>query len=176
VTAPDLTEETGLPAGTTSGLPAATAETIRSAVHAEFDEVLPYVVEALRRNNAFDEINDRLRTAERRIESRQERPVIIGVHRVLDRIRHLEFDQAIRQALEDDIVHVLTEAGYEETGQIGDAYDPGCHEAIDGRALDGNAVVTAVHAHGLSSFGDVVIRAKVQISPGRPAPVADNVT
>lgn len=157
----DLTEEPGLPAGA--------AEAIRTAVHAEFDEVLPYVVEALRRNNAFDEINDRLRAAERRIEARQERPVIVGVHRVLDRIRHLEFDRAIKQALADDIARVLTEAGYQETGHVGEDYDPVRHFALDGRAEDGKAVVTTVHTHGLTSFGDVVVQAKVEISPGPSA-------
>jgi molecular chaperone GrpE (heat shock protein) len=161
VNAEDLTEK--------SELPADTAEVIRTAVHAEFDEVLPYVVEALRRNNAFDEINERLRAAERRIEARQERPVIVGVHGVLDRIRHLDFDQEIKQVLEDDIARVLTEAGYEETGCAGEDYDPTRHEAIGGRAVDGKAVVTTVHTHGLTSFGDVVVRAKVEISPGPPA-------
>ncbi len=136
--------------------------------------MLPHVIEALRRNNAFDEINDRLRTAERRIAARQERPVIIGVHRVLVRLRHLEFDPAIKHALEDDIVGVLTEAGYQETGQISEDYDPARHDAIDGRAVDGRAVVTAIHARGLASFGDVVIRAKVEIAPGRPATVVAN--
>jgi molecular chaperone GrpE (heat shock protein) len=157
----DLTEEPGLPAGA--------ADAIRTAVHAEFDEVLPYVVEALRRNNAFDEINDRLRAAERRIEARQERPVVIGVHRVLDRIRHLEFDLAIKQALADDIARVLAEAGYQETGHVGEDYDPARHEAIDGRAVDGKAAIITVHTHGLTSFGDVVVRAKVEISPGPSA-------
>lgn len=155
-----------------SGLPADVGDAIRAAVHAEFDEVVPHVIEALRRNNAFEEINDRLRTAERRILARQERPVIIGVHRVLDRIRHLDFDQAIRQALEDDLTAVLTEAGYAETGRPGEDYQPARHDAIDGRALDGKAVVTKVHAHGLASFGDVVIRAKVEISPEHSPPVA----
>jgi hypothetical protein len=149
------------------GLPAAAGDAIRAAVHAEFDEVLPYVVEALRRNNAFDEISDRLRTAERRIQARQERPVIVGVHHVLDRIRHLDFDQGVKQALEDDLTAVLTEAGYEETGQAGEDYDPIRHEAIEGRALDGRAVIAKVHAHGLASCGDVVIRAKVEITPGQ---------
>jgi molecular chaperone GrpE (heat shock protein) len=161
VNAEDLTEEFELPAGA--------AEAIRTAVHAEFDEVLPYVLEALRRNNAFDEINERLRAAERRIEARQERPVIIGVHRVLDRMRHLEFDDAIKQALADDIAGVLTRAGYEETGCVGEDYDPARHDAIDGRAVDGKAVVTTVHTHGLASFSDVVVRAKVEISPGPSA-------
>jgi len=158
------------------GLPAAATEAIRLAVHAEFDGVLPYVVEALRRNNAFDEINDRLRAAERRIEARRERPVIVGVHRVLDRIRHLDFDQAIKQALEDDIARVLTEAGYEETGRVGEGYDPARHDAIHGRAVDGEAVVTKVHTHGLASFGDVVVQAKVEISPGHSSPVTRDTT
>jgi molecular chaperone GrpE (heat shock protein) len=159
---PDLPPESGLPAGAT--------EAIRSAVHSEFDEVLPYVVEALRRNNAFDEINDRLRAAERRIEARQERPVIVSMHQVLDRIRHFDFDQTIKQALADDVARVLTEAGYEETGRTGEDYDPARHDAIDGRAVDGKALVTKVHTHGLTSFGDVVVRAKVEISPGPAAP------
>ena len=159
MSAPDLTQESVPPTGAT--------EAIRAAVHAEFDEVLPYVVEALRRNNAFDEINDRLRAAERRLEARRERPVIVGVHHVLDRIRHLDFDPAIKQALEDDVVRLLTEAGYEETGQVGEAYDPVRHDAIDGRAVDGMAMVTKVHTRGLTSYGDVVVRAKVEISPGR---------
>jgi hypothetical protein len=159
VSAADVSEaEPALPAGAT--------EAVRAAVHAEFDEVLPYLVEALRRNNAFDEISDRLRSAERRIESRQERPVIIGLHRVLDRIRHLDFDQAIKQALDEDITHVLDAAGYQETGQAGEDYDPARHDAIDGRAAGGKAVVTKVHSHGLISYSDVVVRAKVEISPG----------
>jgi hypothetical protein len=162
--AADLIEEPGLPAGAT--------EAIRTAVHAEFDAVLPYVVEALRRNNAFDEINDRLRAAERRIEARQERPVIVGVHRVLDRVRHLEFDETVKQALEDDIARLLADAGFVETGEVGEEYDPVCHDAIDGRAMDGKAVVSKVHGYGLTSFGDVVVRAKVEISPGDPIPSA----
>jgi molecular chaperone GrpE (heat shock protein) len=62
-------------------------------------------------------------------------------------------------------VRLLTEAGYEETGQVGEAYDPVRHDAIDGRAVDGKAMVTKVHTRGLTSYGDVVVRAKVEISP-----------
>lgn len=172
--APDLADESDIAAepgpAREPGLPAGATEAIRAAVHAELDEVVPYVLEALRRNKAFDEISDRLRAAERRIEARRERPVIIGVHHVLDRIRHLEFDQAIKQTLEDDIARVLSEAGYEETGRVGEPYDPGRHDAISGRAVDGEAVVTVVYARGLSSAGDVVIRAQVEVSP-EPPPV-----
>jgi hypothetical protein len=161
VSVPDLARESGLPDGA--------AEAIRSAVHAEFDEVLPYVVDALRRDNAFSAINDRLRAAERRIEARQERPAIIGVHRVLDRVRHLDFDESVKRALADDLAQVLADAGYAETGRVGEDYDPDWHEAIDGRALAGQAVVTTVHSYGLASFGDVIIRAKVEIGPGPAA-------
>lgn len=174
--APDLTGESELGDGpglaVEPGLPEGIAAAVRAAVHAELDEVVPFVVEALRRNNAFDEINDRLRGAERRIAARQERPLVIGLHRVLDRLRHLEFDQAVKRALDDDIVHLLAEAGYEETGQVGEAYDLSRHDAIDGRAVDGRAVVSIVYGRGLTAFGDVVIRAKVEISQERPAAAA----
>lgn len=148
-----------------AGLPAGAAEAIRAAVRAEFDEVLPHVLEAVRRNYAFDEISERLRVAERRIEARKERPVIIGLHRVLDRIRHLDLDEEIKQALADDMTHVLAEAGYQETGTVGEDYDHVRHTAIQGRAVNGSAVVTRVHSRGLTSFGDVVVQAKVEISP-----------
>jgi hypothetical protein len=157
MSAPEPTGKTALPTGT--------AEAIRAAICAEFDKVLPHVLEAVRRNNAFDEISDRLRAAERRIEARRERPVIIGLHRVLDRIRHLDLDHEIKQALEVDITHTLAEAGYQETGMAGEDYDPVRHAAIGGQAVNGSAVVTKVHTRGLTSFGDVVVQAKVEISP-----------
>jgi hypothetical protein len=153
-------------------LSARAIEAISEAVRAEFDKVLPDVLGALRRNNAFDEISDRLRTAERRIEARRERPVIIGLHRVLDRIRHLDLDKEIEHALEADIIHTLAEAGYQETGAAGEEYDPVRHVAIGGHAVNGSAVVTTVHARGLTSFGDVVVQAKVEISPVA-SPAAD---
>jgi hypothetical protein len=159
VSAADVVEESGLPAGAT--------EAIRAAVHEELDQVLPYLIEALRENKAFAEISERLRAAERRIESRQERPVIIGVHRLLDRVRHLDFDPEVKQAITDDIVVVLGGAGYEETGLAGEEYDPARHDAIAGRALDGEAVITKVHSQGLTCYSDVVVRAKVEIAPGR---------
>jgi molecular chaperone GrpE (heat shock protein) len=172
VSAPEATaesgpiQESGLPEGVAEAI-RATAEAIRAELQSEFDFVLPRVVEALRRDKGFDEISERLRAAERRIEARRERPLIVGVHGVLDRIRHFDFDPEIRQAIEDDLVRVLIDAGYEETGQVGEAYDPVRHDAIDGRAVDGKATVTKVHTRGLTSYGDVVVRAKVEISPGR---------
>jgi molecular chaperone GrpE len=159
-----------VPDGNTSGedafdLPAGVGEAVRVAVHAEFDEVLHYVVEALRRNKAFEELNDRLRTAERRLDARRERPIVVAVYNVLDRLRHFDFNEAVKNALEADIVKLLNAAGFQETGQVGEEYDPARHEAIEGRGIDGRATVTQVHTRGLSTFGDIVFRARVEISP-----------
>jgi molecular chaperone GrpE len=147
------------------GLAADVGEAVRAAVHAEFDAVLHHVVEALRRNNAFEELNDRLRIAERRLDARRERPIVAAVYNVLDRMRHLNLDEAVRSALEADIVKLLDDAGYQEFGQVGEEYDPARHEAIEGRGIDGLATIIQVHTRGLSTFGDVVFRARVEISP-----------
>jgi hypothetical protein len=151
--------------GAEPALPAAAAETIRAAVHDEFDQVLRHVVDALRRDKAFDELSDRLRTAERRLEARRERPLVAALHRLLDHLRHLDFDPLVKDVLEAEIVTMLLQAGFEETGRVGETYDPARHETIGGRAEDGRASVVRVDTRGLSSFGDVVFRAKVQISP-----------
>jgi molecular chaperone DnaK len=164
----DLTGEPGMPGpNERPELPAGVAAEIRAAVHAELDEVVPYVVQALRRNDAFEAFEDRLKAAEKRIEARRERPLVIGLHQLLDQIRHFELEPAVKKALEDDVVRLLTEAGYQEFGHEGEAYDPARHDAIGGRAIAGSAVVTKVDTLGLTSFGDVVIRARVHVSPGR---------
>jgi molecular chaperone GrpE (heat shock protein) len=152
-----------------AGLAAGVAEAVRAAVRAEVEPILPYVVQALDRNSELGNLNDRLRTAERRIAARQERPLVAAVHGLLDRVRHFDFDPDIKSAIEADIVQMLNDAGYEETGRIGEAYDPARHQAIGGQAVDGAARVAEVHTCGLSCFGDVVFRAKVQLAAD-PAP------
>lgn len=146
-------------------LAASVADAVRVAVRDEFDQVLQHVVDALRRNSAFDELSDRLRTAERRLETRRERPLVAALHRLLDHLRHLDFDESVKSVLDAEIVAMLREAGFEETGRVGEAYDPARHEAIGGRSEGGRATVARVDTRGLSSFGDVVFRAKVQITP-----------
>jgi hypothetical protein len=152
-----------------AALPAGVAEEIRTAVHAEFDPVLHYVADALGRNNAFDELRDRLRTAERRLEARRERPLVGSIYHFLDRLRHLDFDPIVKRDLEADLLRMLYDAGFEETGQVGEAYDPARHEAIDGRAVGGRATVTEIYTRGLTCLGDVVFRARVQVLPEAPA-------
>lgn len=157
-------DEAAVPEGE-SALLAAVAKAASEAVRGEFDQVLHHVVEALRRNNAFDELSNRLRTAELRLETRRERPLVAAVYRLLDHLRHLDFDESVKGVLDAEIVKMLTDAGFEETGRIGEPYDPALHEAIGGRSEGGRATVVGVDTRGLSTFGDVVFRAKVQIAP-----------
>jgi hypothetical protein len=174
VPAPDEAREgeaaVGPPADPESGLPAAVGEAVRAAVHGEFDAVLGDVIEALRRHDAVDVLNDRLRAAERRLEARRERPVIAAVYQLLDQLRHFEFDEAVKGALEDSIVKLLSDAGFEETGKVGEPYDQARHKPLGGRAINGKGTVARVHTRGLSSFGDVVFRATVEVSPPKSAP------
>jgi len=158
------------PAGETgpkaaAALPAEVVAEIRAAVHAEFTPVLHYVADAVGRNSAFDELSDRLRAAERRLEARRERPLVGAVYHLLDRLRHLAFDPVVKRELEAEILRMLYDAGFEETGRVGEEYDPAMHEAIDGRAVAGRARVTEVYTRGLGCLGDVVFRAKVQVLP-----------
>jgi molecular chaperone GrpE (heat shock protein) len=141
------------------------AALVSAAVREEFDVVLPHVLAALKRDRAFDELTNRLSRAERRLEGRQERPLAIAVHKLLNRLRHLDFDAAVKNALEADLVNILHNAGFEEAGKVGDDYDPIRHEALEGKAVDSKAAVVEILATGLESVGDIIVRAQVRIVP-----------
>jgi len=145
--------------------PADIGEVVRKAVRAEFDEVVPHVVAALKRDRAFDDLQERLRAAERRLDSRRERPVVTALLSLLHRLRHLDFEPDVRSSLDAEIVKILNDAGFEEIGAVGEAFDPARHEPIDGRTSDSNGIVARVYATGLSSFGDIVVRAQVGVTP-----------
>lgn len=138
---------------------------VRTAVRDEFDEIAPHVVAALNRNRAFDELSARLSQAERRLEGRRERPLVVAVHRLLNRLRHLDFDAQVKKALEADLVTILQDVGFDETGQVGDDYDPARHVALEGRAAEGRATIAEVLAPGLACLSDVIVRAQVRIVP-----------
>jgi hypothetical protein len=138
---------------------------VRSAVRDELDELLPHVLAAVKRDRAFDELSERLSKAERLLATRRERPLAVAVHRFLSRLRHLDFDQAVKDSLAGELVKILADAGFTETGQVGEDYDPDRHDALAGRAVDGKGTVSAVDASGLASFRDVVVRAQVHVTP-----------
>jgi len=95
--------------------------------------------------------------------------VIIGVHRVLVRIRHLDFDRVIQQALDDDIARLLTEAATRRPARSARPTTRPVMTLSTAARWTGKRCQHCSR-HGLASFADVVIRAKVEISPGRPHP------
>jgi hypothetical protein len=153
------------PAEAPAAVASSLAGLVRAAVREELDEILPHVVVAIKRDRAFDELSDRLSKAERRLEARRERPLAVAVHRHLNRLRHLDFDPAVKDSLEAELVKILRAADFDEIGRVGEEYDPARHDALGGRVIDGKGTVAEVHASGLSSVGDVIIRAQVRVSP-----------
>ena len=142
---------------------------VRRAVRDELDAVVPHLVAALKRDRAFDALSARLRETERRLEARRERPMAVAVHRVLCRLRRLSFDDQARAALDAELVEVLTGAGFEEFGSVGEPFDPARHEALAGEAQDGRGVVVELYATGLGCFGQVVTAAQVRVGAEAPS-------
>lgn len=136
---------------------------VAKAVRDEFDKVLPHVVTALKRHDAVADLSRRLDAAERQLAERERRPVVAGLRRVLSMVRRLEFDPEAKEAIATELERILVSAGYEEFGEVGEAFDPERHEVVEGEAEDGIAVVVALHEPGLEALGDVVVRAKVRV-------------
>jgi hypothetical protein len=142
---------------------------VRQAMREELNQVLPHLLGALKRDRAFDALAARLQETERRLEAHRERPMAVAVHRVLCRLRRLTFDGDARAALDAELVKVLTEAGFEEFGTVGEQFDPVRHEALAGGAEDGRAMVVELYATGLGCFGQVVTAAQVRVGAEAPS-------
>jgi hypothetical protein len=139
-------------------------EQLPAALRHELDEVLPHVVNALKRHDGVAELRRRLDLAEKRLADREQRPLIAGVRRVLGIVRRLDFDPDTKEAIASELERVLVGAGYQEFGEVGEAFDPGRHEAVGGEAARGSAVVTELLEPGLETLGEVVARAKVSVA------------
>jgi molecular chaperone GrpE (heat shock protein) len=157
------------------GSPVPTADAIRQAVHDELDQVMPHLVIALKRDRAFSALEERLRVAERRLEARRERPVAVELLRVLHRLRHLDFDLAVKAALDQELVGVLAKAGYEEIGEVGEPFDPVRHQALDGATSDGRGSVVELYATGLACSGEVTVPAQVRVAAEPASPRGEEV-
>jgi hypothetical protein len=155
------------PGEAVSGPPVAAhlAALIRTVLRDELDGVLPHIVAALKRDQAFTEISERLRAAEQLLSARRERPTAVAILRVLHRLRHLELEETLRESLDLELVGILNAAGFEECGAIGEPFAPDWHEPLEGRTSDGKGIVAEVYASGLSSFGDIIVRAQVRVTP-----------
>jgi hypothetical protein len=139
------------------------------AIRHELDQVLPHVVTALKRHDGVAELRRRLDLAEKRLADREQRPLVNGVRRVLGIVRRLDFEPDAKEAISSELERVLVGAGYEEFGEVGEAFDPQRHEVVDGSADEGRAVVTELYEPGLETLGEIVARAKVSVGSGGEA-------
>jgi molecular chaperone GrpE (heat shock protein) len=149
-----------------NGESSAEPDALPAAIRHEFDEVLPHIVTALKRQDGVDELRRRLDLAEKRLGEREQRPLIRGLRRVLTFVRALDFEPETKEAIVMELERVLVGAGYEEFGEVGEAFDPTRHEALAGEAAAGSAVVVQLIEPGLETLGEVVVRAKVEVASG----------
>jgi hypothetical protein len=145
------------------------SDALPGAVREEFDQVLPHVVTALKREDGVAELRRRLDLAEKRLADRDRRPLIRGLRQALMLVRSLDFDPEPKEAITTELERVLIGAGYEEFGEAGEGFDPDRHEALSGEAPAGSPVVTRLIEPGLETLGEIVVRAKVEVaSQGEP--------
>jgi len=143
-----------------------TLEDLVRELKTEFEQILPYLLDSLKRNQSFDELSRRLREADRKLAAVNDRPIVISLLRTLNIIRRLDMPDDNKNIIVDDIVSVLKSAGYDEL-QVsqGDLFDPNLHEAVDGDVDGTTAVVREVYGLGLTCLGEVVRPARVSIGP-----------
>jgi molecular chaperone GrpE (heat shock protein) len=117
----------------------------------------------------YRDTEGRMRVLETRLRNRQERPMILRMANLLADVRRIESAADIKIHVEEAMVEALTSAGYREMGSPGDLFDPDVHEPVSG-SMGRAGIVTRVHCRGLECYGDVIIKAKVDVEP---APAAD---
>jgi hypothetical protein len=137
---------------------------IAAAVRAEMDQVVPHLVSALKRDDGVAELARRLDVAERRLADHNQRPVIARLHRLVGLVRRYDLPADVRDAVAEELVDTLRGAGYTEFGSVGEVFEPGRHEALDGSAYGGSPVVAEVFEPGLETLGETVVRARVRVA------------
>ena len=149
----------------TAGL-AATLERLSAAqdlLRQDFERLAAAVTPLL--TGQYRETERRVRVLETRLRNRQERPLIFRMANLLADVRRLESAEDIKDHVEESMMDTLSSAGYQEYGLAGDRFDPTLHEPLSG-SMGRAAVVTHVHSRGLACYGDVIIKAKVDVEPG----------
>ncbi len=131
-------------------------------LHQDFERLAAAVTPLLTKQ--FHDTERRIRVLEVRLRNRQERPLIVRMANLLADVRRLESDEDVKVHVEEAVMGALTSAGYQETGSAGDQFDPGFHEPLSG-SVGRAGIVTRVHRCGLACYGDVIIKAMVDVEP-----------
>ena len=135
---------------------------VQDQLRGEFERLAGAVMPLL--GKQYRDTEARMRVLETRLRTRQERPVIIRMANLLSDVRRIESAEDVKAHVEETILDILTGIGYQEMGARGDQFDPAFHEPLSGSAGVAN-VVTKVHRRGLACYGDVIIKAKVDVEP-----------
>lgn len=152
-------------------------EEVESAMHADFERLAGDLRKDLERVAAavapllakqYADTQARMRVLETRLKNRQERPLIVLLANLLTDIRRLRSAEDVKEHVEQTLSDALARAGYQEMGSTGDQFDPAWHEPMSGSA-GRSGVVTHVYSRGLACFGDVIIKAKVDVGPAAQA-------
>ena len=146
---------------------------VQHQLRADFERLAASVAPLLTKQ--YRETDTRMRVLETRLRNRQERPLIIRMANLLSDVRRIESGEDVKLHAEEALLDILTSAGYQEFGSVGDQFNPGFHEPMSGSA-GRESVVTRVYRRGLACYGDVIIKAKVDVEavlePGaEPEPV-----
>lgn len=112
----------------------------------------------------------RMRMLETRIRNRQERPLITQMANLLAEVRRLDSAEDVKAHVEQAMLQALNGVGYREMGSPGERFDPSWHEPLSG-SVGKSGIVTRVHRHGLECYGEVIIKAMVDVEP---APTAED--
>jgi len=113
----------------------------------------------------YGDTQARMRVLETRIRNRQERPLITQMANLLVEVRRLESEEDVKVHVEQALLRALNSIGYQETGSAGEPFDPFRHEPVSG-SVGKSGIITRVHRRGLECYGDVIIKAMVEVEPG----------
>jgi len=123
----------------------------------------------------YSDTQARVRVLETRIRNRQERPLITQMANLLAEVRRLESAEDVTTHVQEALLRALNSLGYQEMGSPGDQFDPAWHEPVSG-SVGRAGIVTRVRRRGLACYGDVIIKAVVDVQPAPmeedPAPLA----
>ncbi len=144
-------------------------EQLATDLRKDLERVAAAVTPLLARQHA--DAQARMRVLETRLRNRQERPLIVLLANLLTDVRRLRSAEDVSEHVEQTLSDALVKAGYQEMGSPGDQFDPAWHEPVSGSA-GRSGVVTHVYTRGLACFGDVIIKAKVDVGPAAHAEAA----
>ncbi len=113
----------------------------------------------------YGDTQARMRVLETRIRNRQERPLVTQMASLLVEVRRLESAEDVKVHVEQAMLEALNGIGYQEMGSAGEPFDPFRHEPVSG-SVGKSGIVAHVHRRGLECYGDVIIKAAVDVEPG----------